>query len=91
MRNQLLEYTILRTLSPSESITQTALAYEIDILCSHHEITYEFFLETLARLKSLGLVNSNKDLLNYTRWSITENGRTALKELSSTDKEKLKT
>ena len=89
MRDPLLEYTILRSLSSSVDIAQFALACEVDVLCGHHEITYDFFVENLMRLKTLGLINSSKDLLDYTRWTITEKGRDALKEFSLANKEKL--
>lgn len=87
MRDPLVEYFILRSISLSEKILQSTLALETEIHCSHHEITYEVFIETLMRLKSFGLIVSSKDLLDYTRWDITEKGQKALKEFSRINNE----
>ena len=34
------------------------------------------------RLEDLGLISHNKDMLKYTRWSITDKGMLALKEIN---------
>ena len=85
MRDTLLEYSILRALPIDASpIHQTALASEIEISVGHHELTYNDFIDNLHRLMDLGLIAKSKDLLNYTRWALTEKGKSALSEINGT-------
>ena len=43
-------------------------------------------MDTLNFLESLGLVTQTKDLLNYTRWTITEKGKDALLEVDGVER-----
>lgn len=82
MRNTLLEHTILKVLGDVPcAIMLSALAAEIDVRIGHHELTYNDLNDTLKRLSFLGLVAQTKDVLDYSRWSITDKGKLAAKEL----------
>ena len=82
MRNTLLEHTILKVLGNTpRAILLSTLAAEVDIRIDHHELTYNDLRDTLQRLFFLGLVTQTKDVLDYSRWSITDKGQSALKEL----------
>lgn len=84
MRDTLLEYSILRALPLDASpIYQSALASEVDVRVGHHELTYNDFIDSLRRLLDLGLIIKSKDLLNYTRWALTEKGKKALIEINA--------
>ena len=84
MRNPFLDITILKVLSNCRHtyLLQSALMTEIDLHCSHYELTYNSVVDSLRKLEQLGLIVSKKDLLDYTRWQITEKGLKALQELS---------
>jgi len=82
VRNTLLEHTILKVLGNTpRAILLSTLAAEVDIRIDHHELTYNDLKDTLQRLSFLGLVTQTKDVLDYSRWSITDKGQAALKEL----------
>lgn len=82
MRDPLLEHETLRVLRGIPyPVRPLALATEVEIRADRRDLTYSAFMDTLNFLESLGLITQTTDLLNYTRWTITEKGKDALLEV----------
>lgn len=82
MRDPLLEYGILQVLAiRPEPVREFTLGSEVTLRVERKDVTREDLVLALSRLEQLGLIQKSSDLLCYTRWSITDNGKKALSEV----------
>ena len=82
MRDPLLEYGILQALAiRPEPVREFTLGSEVTLRVERKDVTREDLVQALSRLEQLSLIQKSYDLLCYTRWSITNQGKKALSEV----------
>lgn len=79
MRNPVLEQITLKALSIHDRpLHFWALANSVAVGVDDPELTRDEFIRTLQMLEEKKLIKSEKDALDYTVWSITALGKSAL-------------
>lgn len=79
MRNPLLEQVTLRALRGRTTAAPFwTIADSVSLELQQPELTTDEFLRTLQLLEERKLISKEKDLLGYSRWSITDLGKTAI-------------